>query len=85
MNHFYHQFFNIIEDRKQYKLLWWSICNLDRDVQCDFESEFWEESKCSWKYSQSTITALSLGTVSRMERLQAGNCIASGACEISGM
>ncbi len=23
----------------------------DRDLQCDFDSPFWEESDCNWKYS----------------------------------
>ena len=23
----------------------------DRDIQCDFESPFWEESNCNWKYA----------------------------------
>ena len=49
-------------------------------MQCDFENEFWEESKCSWKQSQSTLSALSLGTVSKMQRVTAGNCIKAGAC-----
>ena len=43
------------------------IAILDRDIQCDFSSEFWEESKCNWKNSQATMTALSLGTVSRFK------------------
>ena len=41
----------------------------DRDLQCDFDNEFWEESKCSWRYSQSTLTFLSLGTASRLQRV----------------
>ena len=51
-------------------------------MQCDFESEYWEESKCSWKHSQSTLTALSLGTVSRMQRVLKGDCIIAGACQV---
>ena len=51
-------------------------------MQCDFESEYWEESKCSWKHSQSTLTALSLGTVSRMQRILKGDCIITGACQV---
>ena len=43
------------------------IAILDRDIQCDFSSEFWEESKCNWKNSQATMTSLSLGTVSRFK------------------
>ncbi len=28
---------------------------LDRDIQCDFESPFWEENDCSWKYQASSL------------------------------
>ena len=49
------------------------ITVLDRDIQCNFDTEFWEESKCSWRYSQSTATALSLGTISRFQWVAAGS------------
>ena len=42
----------------------------DRDLQCDFNSDFWEESECSWKFSQPTLTALSLGTGSRLTKIK---------------
>jgi hypothetical protein len=49
------------------------IAVLDRDIQCNFDTEFWEESQCSWRYSQSTATALSLGSVSRFQWVAAGS------------
>ena len=32
----------------------------DRDIQCDFDNEFWEESDCNWRYNHSLVLA-SLG------------------------
>ena len=29
--------------------------NPDRDMQCDFESPFWEENDCNWKYQSSSL------------------------------
>ena len=27
----------------------------DRDIQCDFDNDFWEESDCNWRYNHSLV------------------------------
>ena len=44
------------------------ILVLDRDVQCDFNSPFYEENECGWKYSQRILTSLGIGSSKRMVR-----------------
>ena len=31
----------------------------NRDLQCDFENEFWDEAECGWKYSQAILALIS--------------------------
>ena len=35
---------------------------VDRDIRCDFNSAFYEENECAWRYSQKTMASLNLGT-----------------------
>ena len=46
---------------------------LDRDVQCNFNSPFYEEKECGWKYSQRTMTNLGLGSTKRLIRSRVDN------------
>ena len=41
---------------------------VDRDIQCDFDSPFYEENECGWKYSQKTMTSLGFGSTKRLTR-----------------
>ena len=36
---------------------------LDRDLQCDFNNAYWEESECAWSF-KTTISQLYLQTLS---------------------
>ena len=40
----------------------------DRDVQCDFNSPFYEENECGWKFSQRRLTELGIGSSKRFVR-----------------
>ena len=35
---------------------------LDRDLQCDFDSPFWEQQDCNWRYSPTLMTSLSMAS-----------------------
>ena len=36
------------------KCLFWT----GRDLQCDFENEFWEDLECSWTYNQAILASM---------------------------
>ena len=36
--------------------------SLDRDLQCDFDTEFWEESDCGWRFNFSMSKLFMPGT-----------------------
>ena len=44
-------------------------CSPDRDLQCDFNNMYWEESECAWSFKPSlTQSKLSSSTPFRMTR-----------------
>ena len=47
---------------------------VDRDIRCDFNSPFYEENECAWRYSQKTMASLNLGTdFKRLVRVKVNN------------
>ena len=42
------------------------MCILERDWQCDFESNFWEESDCNWRYSKTLMSSFGFGTTANL-------------------
>ena len=47
---------------------------VDRDIRCDFNSAFYEENECAWRYSQKTMESLNLGTdFKRLVRVKVNN------------
>ena len=47
---------------------------LDRDIQCDFNNEFWEETGCNWRYDTKFIESIGLDpSVNRFKRKLANN------------
>jgi len=36
--------------------------HLDRDLRCDFDSPFWEQQDCSWRYNLAAMASTGLST-----------------------
>ena len=49
----------------------YTLCTFkSRDLQCDFNSPFWEEHDCAWYYSQSLMHTLGFGPMTRFQRVK---------------
>ena len=47
--------------------------DLDRDIQCDFDNIFWEETGCNWRYDNQFVESIGLDPGQKFKRKLADN------------